>query len=453
MSYTKNLGKTNYKEKYLCYPVYKKSCADWLRDIPEHWRLIRLSHIFKRVKRIDYAEKELLSVYRDYGVIPKNSRDDNNNKPSEDLSLYQLVEPNDLVLNKMKAWQGSVAISDVEGIVSPAYFVYKPIGYFQSHCFAKYIHYLLRSSEYVSQYFRYSKGIRVNQWDLDPELFKSLELLLPDYNEQVIISTFLDKEILKIDKLILKQERLIELLKEKRQAVISHAVTKGLNSDVEMKYSCVEWLGDIPEHWSIVKFSYCVSIRSGLVDPKSEQYKKYWLIAPNHIQSGEGRILNLEKAEEQGAESSKYLCKKGEVIYSKIRPALAKVCISPENNVLCSADMYPMTARSGLTNDYLSWFLLSSIFTRFAVNQADRVAMPKINRESLAECKIPFPEKSEQIEIAYYLQRITKKLDDLIVKSQERISLLKERRSALISAAVTGKIDVRNCQPDAKDVA
>lgn len=439
--------------KYKAYPEYKDSGVEWLGEVPNHWKTVSISRLFSRVKRTGYTEKELLSVYRDYGVIPKSSRDDNNNKPSEDLSPYQLVEPNDLVMNKMKAWQGSIAISEYEGIVSPAYFVYKPNNVLFELAHPRYVHYLLRNPIYVTQYLSRSKGIRVNQWDLDPDEFRNIELLLPDKTEQEKIYCFLDHETAKIDDLIAKQQQLIELLKEKRQAVISQAVTKGLNPDVPMKDSGVEWLGEVPEHWKLIKFSHCVSIRSGQVDPRKFPYCDYWLIAPNHIVSGEGRIINLETAKDQGADSGKYLCRTGEVIYSKIRPALVKACLSPSDTVLCSADMYPMTSYNGLTNNFLLLYLLSDVFTRFAVNQADRVAMPKINRESLSDCKIPVPPIDEQEKICSHAREALEKLDVLLQKSQLTIEIFQERRTALISAAVTGKIDVRDwVAPDTQDI-
>ncbi|HAS0868908.1 TPA: hypothetical protein ACXN0H_001821, partial [Enterobacter hormaechei] len=145
--------------KYKAYPEYKDSGVEWLGEVPNHWKTVSISRLFSRIKRTGYTEKELLSVYRDYGVIPKSSRDDNNNKPSEDLSPYQLVEPNDLVMNKMKAWQGSIAISEYEGIVSPAYFVYKPNNVLFELAYPRYVHYLLRNPIYVTQYLSRSKGI------------------------------------------------------------------------------------------------------------------------------------------------------------------------------------------------------------------------------------------------------------------------------------------------------
>ena len=158
--------------RYKPYPEYRESGTDWLGLIPKSWCVYAIGRLFTRVKRTGHSEKELLSVYRDYGVIPTSSRDDNNNNPSEDLSPYQLVKKNDLVMNKMKAWQGSIAVSEYEGIVSPAYFVYQPNGNLFELAHPRYVHYLLRNPIYISQYLSRSKGIRVNQWDLDPDQFK-----------------------------------------------------------------------------------------------------------------------------------------------------------------------------------------------------------------------------------------------------------------------------------------
>ena len=203
----------------------KDSGVEWLGEIPEHWQTVAIGRLFDRVKRTGYAEKELLSVYRDYGVIPKSSRDDNFNKSSQDLSSYQLVNPNDLVINKMKTWQGSIAISNYEGIVSPAYFIFKPNKKMYSHFITKYIHYLLRTPIYVSQYLARSKGIRVNQWDLDPEEFRKIKLVIPTKNEQLQSIEYIEKYEEKINKLISKAIQQINLLKERRTTLISAAVT------------------------------------------------------------------------------------------------------------------------------------------------------------------------------------------------------------------------------------
>lgn len=203
-------------------------------------------------------------------------------------------------------------------------------------------------------------------------------------------------------------------------------------------------MGKVPEHWEVSKFSHCAQIRNGLVSPRDLRYKQLVLYAPNHIEKATGKVIYKETAEEQGADSSKYLCFKGEVIYSKIRPALAKVALCEEVVALCSADMYPISALNGLTNEFLYYFMLSDNFTKAAILDSDRVAMPKINRESLSDYKVPIPSINEQKSICEYISTKINRFDIIEAKAKQAIQLMQERRTALISAAVTGKIDVRD---------
>lgn len=280
------------------------------------------------------------------------------------------------------------------------------------------------------------------QPNISDEGILSYYCALPPIDEQQNIELQLGHQTARIDALMEKKTRFIELLREKRQALITHAVTKGLDLNVKMKDSGVEWLGEVPEHWDVLSFQRCVFIAEGQVDPEKSPYLEMLLLAPNHIESASGRLLYTETAEEQNAESGKYLCQKGDVVYSKIRPALRKVCIAPEVG-LCSADMYPLRGHSGMSNQFLFWFLLSEPFSALAVLEADRVAMPKINRESLNSVQLPRPPFSEQVVIAASLELETARLDNLRSKTERSIALLKERRSALITAAVTGQIDLR----------
>ncbi len=200
--------------------------------------------------------------------------------------------------------------------------------------------------------------------------------------------------------------------------------------------SGVEWLGEVPEHWRASRFQRCVDVAEGQVDPETSNFSNMPLIAPNHVESGTGRLLDLETAADQGAESGKYLCRAGDVVYSKIRPALRKVCIAPED-CLCSADMYPLRSHSGLTNRFLFWLILSEQFSAVAVLESGRVAMPKINRESLKAIGLAIPPVDEQTMIANALDRETQKIDALVSEQQRLIELLQEKRQAVISHAVT----------------
>ena len=207
------------------------------------------------------------------------------------------------------------------------------------------------------------------------------------------------------------------------------------------KDSDVEWLGEIPAHWDIKKWRYCCRIAEGQVPPDDERFRARVLIAPNHIESDTGRILYLESAEEQGAVSGKYLVQPGQIVYSKIRPALNKVCMAA-GNWLCSADMYPVSAIDRrLATRFLLYFMLSDPFVRLMVDESMRVAMPKVNRDRLAACPIIIPHPAEQLAIVRFLDRETARIDALVDRKERLIELLQEKRAALITRAVTRGLD------------
>ena len=195
--------------------------VEWIGEIPKDWNTVRCTHLFE-VKHIKNTSGEInLSVYRDYGVIKRDSRDDNYNRVSEDTSNYKLVEPGDFVFNKMKCWQGSLGISEYRGIVSPAYTVCKP----KRHFYGKYFHYLLRSWSYIQEFNRLSYGVRIGQWELRFEDFKDIVVPYPSMLEQVQIVDFLECKTEQIDELISAEHQKIEILKEYRQSLISEVVT------------------------------------------------------------------------------------------------------------------------------------------------------------------------------------------------------------------------------------
>lgn len=167
------------------------------------------------------------------------------------------------------------------------------------------------------------------------------------------------------------------------------------------------------------------------MDPQTEGMDGLTLIAPNHVEASTGRLLSLETAGEQGAESGKYRCDKGDVIYSKIRPALRKVTVAPLD-CLCSADMYPLKGCNGLSNRFLYWYLLSEPFSDFAHRESMRVAMPKLNRETLASATVPVPGLDEQDSIANFLDDKTARIDALIAQKVRLLELLVEQRLSVV---------------------
>ena len=422
------------------YTNYKESTSQWLAFVPSHWEIKNLRTLIRPRNERNRVDLPLLSVAREKGVFVRSLTDasENHNVIPEDLSNYKVARAGSLVINKMKAWQGSMGIAPVDGIVSPAYFVYDFA--IADRAFGQA---LLRSKPYVAHFAQASDGVRVGQWDLSISGMRNIPVLLPPPAEQTAIVRFLAWTNGRLVRAIRAKRKVIELLNEQKQAIVNLAVTRGLNPNVSLKPSGVPWLGNIPEHWSLKRFKFLAGINSGQVDPRKAEYRNLVLIAPNHIQSGSGRLLHQETAMEQGADSGKYLVRRGQIIYSKIRPNLRKATIAP-CDCLCSADMYPIAPTSGeLSTAYLLLLLLSQAFTKFAVDTSMRVAMPKVNREALTNCLMWYPSANEQSMIIDYIARKCAPIDTNIDRAEREIALIQEYRGRLIADVVTGKLDVR----------
>lgn len=436
------------------YQEYRSAGLEWLNEVPAHWEQVPLWTLFNRLKRTGFADEQLLSVYRDFGVIPKASRDDNYNKSSDDLSAYQLVEPGDLAINKMKAWQGSVAISEYRGIVSPAYHIYKA----RHSESPRYLHHLFRCKEYISGYLANSKGIRVNQWDLEPQQHSRMPVLLPPFEEQNQIARFLDHETAKIDALIREQERLIKLLQEKRQAVISHAVTMGLDSDVPVKDSEVEWLGEVPAHWSVTRLKFGSSL---IVDcphetPSYDPDGDFLVIRTADINEGvldSSSMFRLKK-EEYLRRTRRASLKKLDIIYGREGERWGHAAIVPESGRFCLGQrMMQFRPSDEFDPEFLMYQLNSlSVYRQGAVDTVGATS-PHVNVSTIQNFVLTRPPIDEQVAIGTYLKTVLTQYDGLIFESKRSSETLRERRSALISAAVTGKIDVRNWRPPADESA
>lgn len=423
-----------------CYPKYKPSGVEWLGNVPEHWEVGQSRRMFSQRKERARADDRQLTASQKYGIIYQNEFMELEGQKVVQVILgadiLKHVEPGDFVIS-MRSFQGGIERSESAGCISSAYVMLMPKGTIDGAFFS----YLLKSATYIQALQSTTNLVRDGQ-AMRFDNFTLVDLPIVPLEEQQLIAAFLDRETAKIDALVEEQKRLIELLREKRQGIITHAVTRGLDPDVPMKPSGIDWLEDVPEHWETRKFSRVVRVAEGQVDPQEVGFADMMLIAPNHVESGTGKLLELETAAEQAAESGKYLCRSGDVVYSKIRPALAKVVIAP-CDCLCSADMYPLCGIDEMQNRYLKWVLLSKNFTAWSVLKADRVAMPKINRETLADLHLPLPPVREQERISTYIESVVAQQDDLMEKAALHVKLLEEHRSALISAAVTGKIDVR----------
>lgn len=421
------------KNSFTPYPEYRDSGIGWIGKIPKEWEVDILQHLFTKVKRAGFQDEELLSVYRDRGVIIKSSRDDNHNQASEDLSTYQLVEKGDLAINKMKAWQGSVAISRYRGIVSPAYYVCTPLSKNNSD----FLHYLLRSDIYIKQYERNSGGVRNNQWDLSYERFRKLEAILPDVQMQKKIAKYLNEKTALIDQIIEKKKKLIELLCEKRTAVINNAVTKGLDSNVELVYSGIDWLGKVPEGWRIEKLKYVAPLRNKKIvaDKNVSNY-----IGLENVESGTGKFVQSET--EIQPESVVNVFQKGDVLFGKLRPYLAKV-FAPYSDGVSTGELLDLVPdKKKVTQKYLLYKLLSKDFIKAVDDSTYGTKMPRASWNFIGNQPVAFPVVEDQKAIVSELERKTELFDQILQKAESSIETLQEFKSALVSNVVTGKIKV-----------
>lgn len=432
----------------------RDSGVPWLGQVPVHWNVTRLKFHLKGITQGWSPQCDVLPAGPDdWGVLKAGcvngntfNADENKRLPDRETPLPEIeVHPRDVVISRANTTElvGSAAIAPAD--VRPRLLLSDKLYRLEvsaDELMPEFLVYFLRTPSGRFNFERTASGASNSMQNISQDVVRNLWLPVPPTSEQRAIVARLARDTAPLDTLVAAKQRILELLAEKRKSIIATAVTRGLDPSVKLRDSGVPWLGEIPAHWDFLKFSWCVSIAEGQVDPEDEEFSSWPLIAPNHIESGTGRLLALESAFEQGAISGKYQCHPGDVIYSKIRPALRKATIAPQA-CLCSADMYPMRVDgSRLISEYLLHYLLTDAFSVWAVLESNRVAMPKINRESLIELRMPVPPIEEQGAIVDYIARETTKLDAVRAATERTITLLKERRSALIAAAVTGQLDV-----------
>lgn len=417
------------------YSDYKDSGVKWLGEIPRHWEVLPGLAVLmeNKEKNTDLSENTVLSL--SYGNIIVKKDIDEGLVPTE-YNTYQIVHPGYIIIRCTDLQNDKVSLRTGlvknDGIITGAY-----LGLIvNSEYNSSYIHYFLHSWDITKEIYRYGSGLRQSLSWLD---LRRLLILLPSREEQDAIVAYLDAATSKIDEAIAQQQKMIDLLNERKQIIINNAVTKGLDPNVPMKDSGVEWIGEIPEHWEVVRFKRCATIKANLVHPK--EYLSYPQISPENIEKNSGRLIGYGTVENAGIISDNHLFKKGQILYSKIRPALNKAIIAPCDG-LCCADMYPIESKNN--TEFMLYVILSRYFSgqvQLVVN--DRVKMPKINKEELGEILVAFPDNiEEQKRIANYVEQKLEKIVKSIAQYNKQISLLKERKQIIINDVVTGKVKV-----------
>ncbi|HHL2498978.1 TPA: restriction endonuclease subunit S [Yersinia enterocolitica] len=442
--------------KYKAYPEYKDSGVEWLGEMPCHWRLHKAKYIFRKVQRAATELDGIVTAFRDGQVtLRSNRRVDGFTNALKEIG-YQGVKVGDLLVHAMDGFAGAIGISDSDGKCSPVCSVCIPWDANGTHM--SYYGYLVRQLAVTDFILSLAKGIRERSTEFRFSEFSGLFLSIPPLNEQTQIARFLDHETAKIDKLIEKQQQLIELLKEKRQAVISHAVTKGLNPDVPMKDSGVEWLGEVPEHWVITKLKWIGKTTSGGT-PSTSKFELYYedghipWVRTTDLNNSELFDTPIRITSKAVNETACSILPVGSLLLGMYGGAgsIGKHSLlrfeSTVNQAVCG-----VLPCEKILPDFLHKYY--EFYRPFwMIEAAGTRKDPNIGQDNIKEGVILIPPFEEQILINTHINEMHKIYECVISNAFEGINLLQERRTALISAAVTGKIDVRDwVAPDTHEV-
>ncbi|WP_168405835.1 restriction endonuclease subunit S [Acinetobacter indicus] len=435
--------------KYQAYAEYKDSGVEFLPILPSTWKVRRVKSILD-LQRTILGEKskyyQLLSLTL-RGVILRDVSGGDGKIP-ESFDTYQAVKKKDLVfcLFDMDETPRTVGISEHDGMITGAYNVYKV----NKSSFPKFIYYYFLHLDYFKGLKPFYTGLRKV---VRSDTFANIKMPCPPLAEQTQIANFLDHETTKIDHLIEKQQQLIELLKEKRQAVISHAVTKGLNPNVPMKDSGVAWLGEVPGHWQVIKFG--MTNQSAVLGGNyisSEGDDGVPVIKMGNLGRGNISLVKVERLQKNEAYESEHLLKKGDFLFNTRNSLdlVGKVSIWREelDKAVYNSNILRVSFNNLIgSSEYASYLFNSELgLSQLRLIAKGTTNVAAIYYKDLRGLIFAYPPAAEQNQIVSFLDDSCASLDTLIEKAQSAIKLIQERRTALISAAVTGKIDVRNWQ-------
>ena len=399
------------------YDTYKDSGVKWLGKIPSHWEVKRLASYFteRRVKVSD-KEYEPLSVTK-LGVFPQWE----NVAKTNDGDNRKLVKKGDFVINSRSDRKGSSGVADRDGSVSLINIVLKP----RNTIRADFSNYLLKSYKFIEEYYRNGRGIVADLWTTRYDEMKMIKLAVPPLEEQTAIANYLDTATAKIDAAIAQQQKMIDLLNERKQIIINRAVTKGLNPNAKMKDSGVEWIGEVPEGWEMRKLKHLGSIKSGdgIKNEELLEYGKY------PVWGGNGLMGYTDK----------YNKDKNAIVIGRVGALCGNVrYLSSPTFVTDNALIFDITEK--INHLFLLYTMQAANLN--SLNSSN--AQPLITGTKVKNVVIPFPDIEEQTRITIFKKKQCENIDEAIVNYQQQISLLQERKQIIINEVVTGKVKVSN---------
>ena len=413
------------------YESYKESDVDWIGKIPKEWDVVRLGGLFReRRTKVSDLDFPALSVTKK-GILPQldsaaKTKDGDNRK---------LVKCGDFVINSRSDRKGSSGVSDRDGSVSLINIVLEPQKIEATFC-----HHLLKSNAFIEEYYRVGRGIVADLWTTRYDEMRTISLALPSKMEQVAIAKFLDEKTAQIDEAIAIKQKQIELLKERKQIIIQKAVTQGLNPDVPMKDSGVDWIGEIPEHWSVKRAKYLLDEINERSDTGLEE-----LLSVSHMTGVTPRSeKNVTMFMAEDYTGSK-LCHSGDLVINIMWAWMGALGVSDRTGIVSPSYGVFREQREGtFVPEYLEMLLKSTKYVEYynKVSTGLHSSRLRFYGHMLFDMALGFPPYEEQTQIVEYISRECSKVDGAITVQAEQVSKLKEYKTTLINSAVTGKIKV-----------
>jgi type I restriction enzyme S subunit len=431
------------KTTFQKYSAYKDSGVEWLGEIPEGWEYTRMKRLYLDFSKKNYPDAELLSVTQNQGVVPRTWVENRMVMPSGALDSFKFINKGDFAIS-LRSFEGGLEYCYHDGIISPAYTVLKKR---RNDLVEDFYKYLFKSYSFISELQTSVVGIREGKNISYPELSYSY-LPVPSPSEQTAIANFLDDKTAKIDQAIAQKEQLIALLKERKQIIIQNAVTKGLDPNVKLKDSGVEWIGEIPEHWEVIPIRRIVDVRDGTHDTPEyidESKESFHLITSKDFNGDEIDFSNAKSISKKDflEISKRSAVQSGDVIMSMIGGNIGKSVIANDftDYAIKNVGLFKTQGNIELSK-FIRYYLLSGLLDIQIEINSRGGAQGFLSLGDLRNLKFFKISSTELVEIIQYIETQSAKINQAISLQQAQIEKLKEYKATLIDSAVTGKIKV-----------
>jgi type I restriction enzyme S subunit len=433
------------------YERYKKSEAEYISQYPDTWETVKLRVVLEERKEKNRLRQttNILSVMKGKGVIPYSEKGNVGNKCSEDIERYNVVHPDDIVMNCMNVIIGSVGRSKYHGALSQVYYVLKNRDDLKYNI--KYYENVFRMTSLQKELTKYGKGILAHRMRVPMEMIKNIELPLPPKSEQDQIVKYLDRQMFKINKLVRNKKKVIALLKEQRKIIINEAVTKGLCQNVKMKPSGFDYIESIPEGWVISKIGYVGNLQNGISESGSFFTKGTPFVSYGDVYNNDQLPISVSGvANSSQKQQQVYSVKRGDIFFTRTSETieeigLSSVCLNDIENAVFSGFLIRFRPNNEVLDPIFSkYYFKNDVVRNFFVKEMNIVIRASLGQNLLRNVPLILPPLSEQREIGHFLDIKTAEIDKVIEKAQCEISLITEYLESLLSDVVTGKVDVRN---------